>query len=511
LRARSATALIAAVLTATVLTVLTATALTAQAGAQTVIQPATPWVSVGTADPVAPIASGYVGLSMEYDSAADVAGPAGNPDTVFEQLVRNLTPGQAPVLRIGGDSTDHTWWPAAGLATSPGLEFALTPAWMASMSQLAGDLGAEMIMGVNLEDDSPQLASTEATALLQGIGASHIEAFEVGNEPSLYATLPWYLTPTGVPVAGRPPTYDYSDYAAQFKNVVASLGSTPLAGPALGAPPWMRRLPTILDDNPELQIVTYHRYPLDRCYTSPSSDQYPTIANLLSTTATDGLGRSILKFAAIAHADGRQFRVDELNSVACSGEPGVSDTFASALWVLDTLFAFARNGANGVNIHTFPSAAYRLFNFTDTAGAWSGTVAPEYYGLLMFAQAAPPGAQLLRVVSHGDSALAAWATKTAPDTTDVTLINKSATTPAVVTVRAPVDTGPATVELLTAPSLTATNGVTIGATSFGATTTTGELEAAPQTTTVTPTGGTTYSVTVPAASAALVTVPGSAP
>ena len=156
------------------------------------------------------------------------------------------------------------------------------------MSQLAGDLSAEMIMGVNLEDDSPQLASVEATALLQGIGADHIEAFEVGNEPSLYATLPWYETPAGQPVPGAPPGYDYSDYAAQFKNVVAALGSTPLAGPALGSPRWMRKLPAILDDNPELQIVTYHRYPLDRCYTSASSDQYPTIANLLSTTSITG-------------------------------------------------------------------------------------------------------------------------------------------------------------------------------------------------------------------------------
>jgi hypothetical protein len=501
LRARIATALIAVA--------LTATALTAPADAQTAIQPATPWVSVGAADPVAPIASGYLGLSMEYYSAAEVAGAAGDPNTVFEQLVRNLTPGQAPVLRIGGDSTDHTWWPEAGLPTSPGLSFALTPAWMASMSQLAGDLGAEMIMGVNLEDDSPELASAEASALLQGIGANHIEAFEVGNEPSLYSSLPWYRSATGQPVPGRPPDYDYKHYAAQFDRVAAQLGSTPLAGPALGAPRWMRKLPTLVDDNPELQIVTYHRYPLNRCYTAPTSSSYPTIANLLSTTATDGLARSITKFAAIAHAGGRQFRVDELNSVACSGQADVSDTFASALWVLDTLFAFVRDGADGVNIHTFPSAAYRLFNFTNTAGAWSGTVAPEYYGLLMFAQAAPPGAQLLRVVSRGDSALAAWATKTPSHTTDLVLINKSATTPAVVTVRAPVDTGPATVELLTAPSLTATDGVTIGGTSFGATTT-GELTAAPQVTTATPTLG-TYTITVPAASAALVTVPGTEP
>ena len=38
-------------------------------------QPATPWVAVGPADPVGPIASGFVGLSMEYQSAAQIRAP----------------------------------------------------------------------------------------------------------------------------------------------------------------------------------------------------------------------------------------------------------------------------------------------------------------------------------------------------------------------------------------------------------------------------------------------------
>src|SRR5450755_1529586 len=64
-------------------------------------------VSVQRAAVGRPVATGFLGLGMEYKGLAAYAGdePAAvNP--VLVQLVRNLAPGQTPVLRIGGDSTD---------------------------------------------------------------------------------------------------------------------------------------------------------------------------------------------------------------------------------------------------------------------------------------------------------------------------------------------------------------------------------------------------------------------
>jgi len=135
--------------------------------------------------------------------------------------------------------------------------------------------------------------------------------------------------------------------------------------------------------------------------TTPGSLKYPTVANLLSSYASRGIADGISRYAAIAHRSGDTFRIDEMNSVACGGKAGDSDTFASALWVLDTLFAVARSGADGVDIHTFPNARYGLFTFHRVGAGWSASVRPEYYGLLMFAQAAPPGARLLSVVRNG--------------------------------------------------------------------------------------------------------------
>ena len=68
-----------------------------------------------------PIQPGFVGLSLEYPAVPSYAGTAPDaPNPVFGQLIRDLAPGQSPVLRIGGDSTDHTWWPVAHVPKTTG-------------------------------------------------------------------------------------------------------------------------------------------------------------------------------------------------------------------------------------------------------------------------------------------------------------------------------------------------------------------------------------------------------
>ena len=69
--------------------------------------------------------------------------------------------------------------------------------------------------------------------------------------------------------------------------------------------------------------------------------------------------------------------------------------------MLDTLFNLAQAGVDGVNVHTLPGAAYELFTISHKQGRWQAFVHPEYYGMLMFAQAFPPGAQLLPVTAPG--------------------------------------------------------------------------------------------------------------
>jgi hypothetical protein len=156
----------------------------------------------------------------------------------------------------------------------------------------------------------------------------------------------------------------------------------------------------------------------------------------------------------------------------------VSDTFASALWVLDTLFNMTRAGIDGVNIHTFHKAIYEPFAVSEAAGRWSAQVRPMYYGLLMFTDAAPPGARLLRTAFRAPATLRIWSTRARDGRVRVVLINDSRRRLATVAVRPPggMRRGTdATGVRLRAPHADAKAGVTIGGQSFGATTATGVL------------------------------------
>jgi Glycosyl hydrolase family 79 C-terminal beta domain len=451
------------------------------------------------------IPAGFLGLSFEYPAVAAYAGtdPAAvNP--VLLQLIRNLAPGQAPSLRIGGDSTDSTWWPLPGVAKPPGIKYTLTPTWVRVTGALARDLGARLILGINLELDSAREASAEAQALLSGIGRSSIAGLEPGNEPELYGTFSFYILPNGRRVTGRPSSYDFFDYLRDFSRITGAFPRVSLVGPATGGPRWIPELGTFLAAQPRVGVATLHKYPLQTCFIAPALPQYPTIGHLLAPGASTGLAGAVAPFVAVAHERHVALRIDEMNSDSCGAAPGISNAFVSALWALDAVFEMARIGVDGVNIHTYPSATYQLFKFTDLGGRWSAFVAPEYYGLEMFAQAAPPGARLLDV-SGALGRVRPWATRARNGTVHVVLINEDAERSHTVAVRIPALHGTATLARLLASGLSATTGVTLGGQTYGSATVTGTLAGHSTVVAVRKTGA-GYVVTVPAASAAMLTL-----
>ena len=131
---------------------------------------------------------------------------------------------------------------------------------------------------------------------------------------------------------------------------------------------------------------------------------------MVGLTASRGEVSQIGPYVATAHRNGAAYRIDEMGSVTCNGRRGVSDTFATALWVMDALFTMAGDGVDGVNLHTYPGSTNGLFDFSTAHGHPRASVHPLYYGALMFAQAAPAGSRLLRVVSGSQGPLRAWAT-----------------------------------------------------------------------------------------------------
>jgi hypothetical protein len=432
---------------------------------------------------------GFLGMSLEYWTVARYTGRnprAVNP--VLVRLLRNLAPAQVPSLRIGGDSADETWWPIRSVLPPSPITQRLTDRWLRTTRALANAIMGKLILDLNLAGHRPAIAATEARALRRGIGQSRIQAFEIGNEPDLF---PFHHY--------RPYSYGLADYIREYSTWRTAIGFPPIAAGALGTS-WTTGVDQFVQTAPGAVMATFHRYPLHACFELADSPRFATITNLLSPYSSTGMADGVAQYVADAHSRGIPLRLDEVNSASCGGKKGVSDVFASALWAVDAMFELARVGVDGVNFHTSPGSPYELFPFTHSGRRWSAFVRPAYYGLLMFSEAYPPGARMLPVNSSDE--VKAWATQAPDGTRRLVLINKD--TSSAHSVLASTGTNNASIEWLTAPSVTSTDGVTLGGRTFGSNTTTGALPGQPQRDQLSALLG-QYSIELPAASAALLT------
>jgi hypothetical protein len=448
--------------------------------------------------------SGFLGLSMQYKAFEEYAGS--DPKSInpaFLNLIRDIAPDQSPVLRFGGDSTDWTWWPVKGMRKPGGIKYVLNSRWLQIARAMNEQLHSRLILGVNLEAGSVRLARTMANALVGGIGRPDIAGLEIGNEPELYSAFNWYRTKSGKGVPGRSKsTWTESAFFKQFHQFAGAMPSgVPIAGPASGSATYLAKLSAFLKGEPRVKLATFHAYPLKHC-----TDHVVTISQLLSPAATSGFARAQAQYVNAAHRHGKRAQLDEINGITCGGYRGVSDSFASALWVLDVLFELDKIGVDGVNVQTVPGGVQEIFGPLSGDGG-SMVVHPEFYGMMMFAQAAPAHSRLLTIRAKLPANVKLWATRATDGSVRVTLINDNLSKPK--NVQVPLSPrGPAAVEALRAPHIGSTSGVTLGGRSFGKATTTGLLPPPVLRQLKSTRGG--YTVRIPPATAILLTVPAGA-
>jgi hypothetical protein len=407
-----------------------------------------------------PVPGSYFGISTEYWTL-----PRFERNTpVFERVLALLhEPGDGPlVLRIGGDSADHAFWDPKA-QRMPGWAYTLTPSFLTRLSALVLRDRVKLIIDLNLVTDTPLVAAEWARAAETELPRGSIVGFEIGNEPDLYMRRYWMATLSRSPFLARllpfqltPQTY-VQDFAAYARVLGENAPDIPLIGPAAAHPRvGINYITTLVrDEASELGAVTGHLYPYSACV-KPRSPSYPTVARLLSRQAASDFDTDIASAVAVAHAAGLKFRLTEFNSVTCGGKRGVSDTFATALWVPDALFTALRTGADGANLHVRDAINAA---FTITRG---GLVArPLLYGLLLFNRTLGPGAQLVRVrlAEPRSLNLSAWAVRLRGGILHVLLIDKSNRTVRVA-LHLPAS-NPASLQRLLAPSAYSRSGVTL--------------------------------------------------
>jgi len=439
--------------------------------------------------PADTIPTNFLGFSHEWGSAQTMMGNNSlGVNNIYRKLVGNLTSNMdGPlVVRIGGVSTDKT-----GSATA---------ATIAPFAELAQASDVQFILGVNLGSNNISLAEEQAKTFLSGLPRSALAAVEIGNEPDGYGSngLRWS-------------SYSYAEFLPEYqewKKGVTSLSNpaVTIAGPTFGTGNWIPSAqPNVANGDLNAGIITQHKYVA--CYDPSNLLPEDILLQPSSSTASLWLFQP---YAAAAHKVHSSFRMDEINSICGGGQPGVSNTFSSALWAIDAMFEYANIGVDGVNWNTdSDGGVYDLFQFS----VWNNgqeniysltAVRPLYYGLLLFAQAAGKTAQLLPTSTLTNANIKVWVTIDSTKRAHLVIINKEQATSGTVQITLPgYSTG--SITRLTASSYRATSGITIAGQTYDGSPD-GSLRGEATTEPISPVSGDLWKIPVNAMSAVEVTL-----
>jgi hypothetical protein len=323
-----------------------------------------------------PIPADFTGLSYE---TAQLGDPTffSQANTELIGFIRRL--GRSGVLRIGGNTSEYSYWAPQGPAAENEasrerneanvLEQAVGPDTGHAPAQHR-KTGWKLIYGLNMGTESAETAAAEAAAVMHLLG-DRLIAFQLCNEPDLFSR-------NGL----RKPGYDYAQFAVEwqhfFEVIRQKVPNAPFAGPDTAFKnEWL--VPFAKQFQQDVAFLSQHYYA-----EGPPTDPSMTIERLLRPNPK--LAAEFQGMAETKAESGLPFRLAETNSCYQGGKQGVSDTFASALWGADLMYQLATAGGVGINFH---GGGYGWY--TPIAGTVpNGFLArPIYYGMLLFEQAGP--------------------------------------------------------------------------------------------------------------------------
>jgi hypothetical protein len=430
-----------------------------------------------------PIPADFTGLSYETAQLAD-------PDffsatnTELVGFVRRL--GRSGVLRIGGNTSEFSAWSpetvrqadttpteavredaqanvipqalAVGPDTGHGPPKAgkITPQAVRNLRGFIDATGWRLIYGLNMGAGSPEEAAAEADYVMRTMGDKLI-AFQLCNEPNLFFR-------NGL----RKSDYNFAQFAQEWQHFYEVIRQkVPNAG--FGGPdtafssdsgPWVAEFAKQFRS--EVAFLSDHYYA-----EGPPTDPSMTLERLLRPNP-----KLVQEFEGMAQTKAEThlpFRLAETNSCYHGGKPGVSDTFASALWGADLMYQLASAGGAGINFH---GGGYGVY--TPIAGTVaSGFVArPIFYGMLLFEQAGP-GHLIKSTIEGGENAplVTAYGVLSDAEPSDrvrAIVFNKHADRAVHVRIEGAEGAGWARALRLSAPQLDDTQDVTLGSNPVGA-------------------------------------------
>jgi hypothetical protein len=327
-------------------------------------------VAFNPLDPGRPVAQRFLGLSFEMAALTQLAQYANHGNLV--ELLRSLGPG---MIRFGGITADENvaWTdsrtPRPAWATST-----IGPTQLNELGTLARRSGWQVLLTVGMAHYEPTVAAREVAAAHRALGP-YLAAVEIGNEPNSYGShgfreLPWIAQ-------------GYEEQASAYREAIDALTpEVPIAGPDVSGSgafsEWGEE--EALAQSPVLW--TGHHYPLGWAQTPA-----PSIEALLSSAGRGAAALSLASYMAVSELRGIPLRIDEANTVSCGGVPGISNTFASALWATGYITQAMAAGTVGVNLQGNPTncVGYTPLCAPDATALAEGELRaqPEWYALLL--------------------------------------------------------------------------------------------------------------------------------
>jgi hypothetical protein len=382
---------------------------------------------------------GFCGFSYEKNQVALPIFTGENRNLIG--LFRQLGSG---VLRLGGNQVDQTTWDRSGIGRTDGRIAPLDVDGVAAFARLAG---WKVLYGVNLARSTPALAADEVAYASKVLG-SCLSGIEIGNEPDMLVRGNYF-----------PSSWKYNDYITRWRTFAkAILLRSPdviLAGPGTAYDlNWFKDF--AVDAPSQVRLLTHHYY--------RANGKLPTsnVQHLVSSPDTNLL-KVLSQVRDAAGAAKLPYRFAETNSYYNGGSLNVSNSYASALWVIDYLFTLATYGCQGVNFHGGGNGT----GYTPIADVRGNVVGPRpvYYGSYLFTRVGDGDIHTCLCDSSGLN-VTAYAVELQSGGANVMIVNKELQSFLVA-----IDlTGfhhvrslhSASVTLMTNTSLSATTGTTIG-------------------------------------------------
>ncbi|TBU60016.1 hypothetical protein BD310DRAFT_976178 [Dichomitus squalens] len=350
----------------------------------------------------------FYGFSIEMSVVEQVIGKSASFIQVpFLNLLATLADRANNVrIRVGGDTQEmaslvdglpHNAMVAnvnsaingsINMGQTPTLEY--TSELLYLLANVSSLVNVKWFLGIPMNDTTH--FRLQIAELGDAVLGENVLGYQVGNAPDLYTL---------------PQNYTVQDYFHEFGVMLDGIHNdeqikhtSMLVAPSLQGT-WKAEdlwATGYLDAySTYIGVIAMEHYPDQNCAAEfpdggfgPIKDPQVVFPNYLTHASGQQIVQPYLNTAGIAQQLGKEFMMFETNTASCGGFPGVSDSFASALWAVDYGLQMAYSNFTGALLHVRgQNVSYNPFTPppTNLSLFEKWTVGPVMYSTLFVAEA----------------------------------------------------------------------------------------------------------------------------